>query len=464
MTDDDISSDQETIADVIRDSRHRHGLSQAKLAERLAIVSSRHTMTRDLVARWERGQVPRAEYRRWLSLALDVPADRLNRAADRRIGAHRPQAGNGGVPPQGPPALLPVFRSRVQAGILAAILLNPDQWFSLSQLARRIGCSVTAVEKEIRPLLQMRVLISRTDGAMTLFQAATSSPLLTPLTELMLQTYGVPGVVEAELSRVHGVASAIVGGRWTERRAGIPGEFPECVDVSITGAAAAVDDDALDHAVRRIEFRLRRPVRLRASAGAGNARRGSSGPLVPRQWNRSATPARQCEPGVAAGPPAESLVARLLGAGQLELVDGTTVDPRTLFAFADKHLQAARSTEAAFPDAAFWLVAESVWLVAQALLRAQGLALGPMADDARTATEVLTAQYGEQFVHVERLRHRARTLHHAGNHVTTDEARAAARTARALLTTAVAVAARSAPFAWPPERVPGPRRIPGEAS
>ncbi|HEY3502831.1 MAG TPA: helix-turn-helix domain-containing protein [Actinocatenispora sp.] len=462
MTEDDISSDPETIADVIRDSRRRHGLSQAKLAERLAIVSSRHTVTRDLVARWERGQVPRAEYRRWLSLALDVPADRLHRAAERRIRAHRRQPGNGVVPPQGPPALLPVFRSRVQAGILAAILLNPDQWFSLSQLARRIGCSVTAVEKEIRPLLQMHVLISRTDGAMTLFQAATSSPLLTPLTELMLQTYGVPRVVEAELSRVNGVASAIVGGRWTERRAGIPGEFPECVDVSITGAYAVIDDDALDHAVRRIEYRLRRPVRLRASAGAEAARRGSSGPLVPRQ--RTRTSPRHREPGVPAAPPAEPLVARLLGAGQLELVDGAAVDPTTLVAFADKHLQAARSTEVAFPDAAFWLVAESVWLVAQALLRAQGLALGPMADDARTATEVLTAQYGEQFVHVERLRHRARTLHHAGNHVTTDEARAAARTARALLTTAVAVAARSAPFVRPPEQVPGPRRIPGEAS
>lgn len=451
MTGDDRSSQTETIADVIRDGRRRNGLSQAKLAERLAIVSSRHTVTRGLVARWEHGQVPRAEYRRWLSLALDVPADRLHRAADTSIRPRRTPAGKGGARPQGPPALLPVFRSRVQAEILAVILLNPDQWFSLSQLARRIRCSVTAVDKEIRPLLSMRVLVDRTDGAMSLFQAAASSPLLPPLTELMRQTYGVPEVVRAELSRVPGVGGALVGGRWTQRRAGVPGEFPESVDVSITGADRVVDEDALDHAVRRIECRLRRPVRL---AGRGGTAPRRPGPAVPRQRSQAEPrPAGDGTPGRRGR--VESLIARLLGSGQLELADGAAVDSTTLFAFADKHLRAAETTEAAYPDAAFWLVAESVWLLARGLLRAQGLALGPAADDARTATQVLTAQFGDRFVHVERLRHRARTLHHAGNHVTPDEARAAARTVRALLATAVADAAEVEPFVWSAGPVPG---------
>ncbi|WP_203658199.1 hypothetical protein [Actinocatenispora rupis] len=350
--------------------------------------------------------------------------------------------------------MLPILRSRVQAAILATALLNPDEWFSLSQLARRVRCSVTAVHKEIRPLLEMHVLVDRADGAMRLFQAATASPLVAPLTELMLQTYGVPEVVRAELSRVRGVHRAVVGGPWRQRRSGTPGEFPDVVQVTLT-STGAVDRDALDRAVRRIEYRLRRPVSLRgvadpAPVGRDLSRQVPPGPAVPRQRRRAVAAPEPAAP-TAAFRPAQALIADLLASGRLELAPTTAVDSRTLFAFADRHLQAAETTEAAFPDAAFWLIAEAVALVGRALLRVQGLAPGPTADDARTCAQVLTAQFGDRFVHVERLRRRARTLHHAGNHVTTAEAAAALRTARALLASAVDDATRATPYVGAPE-------------
>ncbi len=43
------------------------------------------------------------------------------------------------------PALLPVFRSRLQADILAAALLNADREYSLPDLARRFNAPLTTV-------------------------------------------------------------------------------------------------------------------------------------------------------------------------------------------------------------------------------------------------------------------------------------------------------------------------------
>jgi transcriptional regulator with XRE-family HTH domain len=132
-----------TIGQIIRRARLELGMSQYVLADRLAAVSGKPTMGRDRVARWERGsQVPRNEWRQWLSAVLNVPAERLDQGAEaarrqNRLGhalvtsTSKTTAGTARRS-QGTPALLPVFRSRVQAGILAATLLNPSRAFSLS--------------------------------------------------------------------------------------------------------------------------------------------------------------------------------------------------------------------------------------------------------------------------------------------------------------------------------------------
>lgn len=43
------------------------------------------------------------------------------------------------------PALLPIFRSRLQADILAALLLNPDAEYSLTELAERFKAPPSTV-------------------------------------------------------------------------------------------------------------------------------------------------------------------------------------------------------------------------------------------------------------------------------------------------------------------------------
>jgi transcriptional regulator with XRE-family HTH domain len=65
--------DGNTIRDAIARHRRARGLSQAELAERLAIVSGRPTVTRHDISRWERGvRTPRPFWLRHLAVALEI--------------------------------------------------------------------------------------------------------------------------------------------------------------------------------------------------------------------------------------------------------------------------------------------------------------------------------------------------------------------------------------------------------
>lgn len=68
----------EPVWDLVRRVRKLRGLTQYQLADLLAELSGNASVSRDEVARWERGKrVPGPYWRQWLSVALDVPLDRL---------------------------------------------------------------------------------------------------------------------------------------------------------------------------------------------------------------------------------------------------------------------------------------------------------------------------------------------------------------------------------------------------
>jgi hypothetical protein len=68
----------EPIWDLMRRVRKLRGLTQYQLADRLAELSNNSSVSRDEVARWERGKrVPGPYWRQWLSVALDVPSEQL---------------------------------------------------------------------------------------------------------------------------------------------------------------------------------------------------------------------------------------------------------------------------------------------------------------------------------------------------------------------------------------------------
>lgn len=155
-----------------------------------------------------------------------------------------------------PPPLMPLLRSRLQAELLTLVLLTPGQEWSLTELAGRVGASVSSAQREMARAEEAGVVSSRRLGSTRLVSAA-ASPLTDPLTELLLRSFGPRQVVAEELAGLAGVEAAYLFGSWAARYAGQPGPAPADIDLLVIGRP---DRDDLDDAVQRASSRLAREV------------------------------------------------------------------------------------------------------------------------------------------------------------------------------------------------------------
>ena len=159
-----------------------------------------------------------------------------------------------------PPELLPLLRSRVQAGLLALLFLHPAEQYSLTEAAHEIDASVKAVHTEANRLVDAGLVRDTRLGNLRMLRAETASPLARPLTDLLMVTYGPLAVLPEAFREVKGVKKAFIYGSWAARYHGEPGPVPNDVDVLIVGDA---DKDELDEAARQAQQLLRREVNIR---------------------------------------------------------------------------------------------------------------------------------------------------------------------------------------------------------
>lgn len=157
-----------------------------------------------------------------------------------------------------PPRLLPLLRSALQGEILALILLNPEQEWSLTDIANRVGASVSTAQREVTRAESAGVVVSRRVGNTRLVRASPS-PITEPLTELLLRSFGPPQVVAEEFAAIAGIEGLYLFGSWAARYAGIPGRAPADLDVLVVGQP---DRDDVDDAVERARHRLGREVNV----------------------------------------------------------------------------------------------------------------------------------------------------------------------------------------------------------
>ena len=121
------------------------------------------------------------------------------------------------------PVLLPILRSRVQGDLLALLYLHPDQEYSITELAMRVGASVKAVQQEVDRLVQSGFLTDRRMGTSRLVRSVSDSVLSGPLTDLLAATYGPLPVLTQCLTGVPEVDQAFIYGSWAARYSGEPG-------------------------------------------------------------------------------------------------------------------------------------------------------------------------------------------------------------------------------------------------
>ncbi len=133
------------------------------------------------------------------------------------------------------PALLPIFRSDVQARLLALVFARPEEPQSVSELARRLRAHVATVQREVDRLEEAGILESRREGRSRLVRQGSAATYLPELRALILRVFGPARVIEDALRPIAGIREAYLFGSWAERYLGRPGPPPADVDVLVVG-------------------------------------------------------------------------------------------------------------------------------------------------------------------------------------------------------------------------------------
>ena len=173
------------------------------------------------------------------------------------------------------PALLPVFRSKLQADILAALLLNPEREYSLTDLAQRFDAPLSTVHGEVRRLTEAGLLRRRNVGRSAMVQANPNNRLVEPLAEVLFLSWGPLQVVADEFSSLDGAERVLIFGSWAARYLQRPGPPPGDVDVLVVGEPTRESAyDAADRAERRLGMPVNPVIR------AADAWRDGVDPLI----------------------------------------------------------------------------------------------------------------------------------------------------------------------------------------
>jgi len=156
---------------------------------------------------------------------------------------------------------MPIFRSQHQAALLAWLLLHPDDEYTLTDLAKRLGVPLTTLQREAQRLVEAGILQDRTLGRARLLRANVSNRAAAPLTELLQVTFGPQTVIGEEFD-VAGAATVLIYGSWAERYHGTPGPPANDVDVLVVGTVDRADVyDAADRAQARLGMQVNPVVR-----------------------------------------------------------------------------------------------------------------------------------------------------------------------------------------------------------
>jgi len=174
----------------------------------------------------------------------------------------------------GSPELLPIFRSRQQAELLADILDDPEREQSLADLTKRLGIPTASVHREIERAEHAGIIGSRRVGRTRLVRANTASPYFLALRQLLVRAFGVPGRLRGALGGIARIEEVYIFGSWAARWHGEPGTRPVGdIDVLVLGHPDREQLYAATHEVgldvgREIQAQIRAPGWLSSGTGS----------------------------------------------------------------------------------------------------------------------------------------------------------------------------------------------------
>jgi len=131
--------------------------------------------------------------------------------------------------------VVPIFRTSMQAELLARLYLQPQEPWTLASLARDLGVSSSTLHPEIRRLEDAELITADQLGRSRVLHANLDHPLSGPLTEIVEYVYGPRAVITEEFGRIPGISRLFIFGSWAGRHHGVEGHLPRDIDVLVVG-------------------------------------------------------------------------------------------------------------------------------------------------------------------------------------------------------------------------------------
>jgi len=156
------------------------------------------------------------------------------------------------------PALIPIFRSSLQARLLLRVLIDEEPR-TITALARLLDAPEPTVYREVRRLMDADLVTGTRIGRSVVVRPADDNPATVPLRQLLVVTCGPVPFLERALSGVEGITEAYVYGSWAARWHGEVGPAPGDVDLLVVGTP---DRDAVYDALEGIDSALGREVNV----------------------------------------------------------------------------------------------------------------------------------------------------------------------------------------------------------
>src|SRR5688572_16881038 len=111
-----------------------------------------------------------------------------------------------------PPSQLPLFRSELQAELLAILLLGTEGPVTTAELRARTGATASSLHRELARLEHAGLVEQDRVGRAKRYRPARDSPLYEPLRELLERTLGVEQLLRERLAALSEVESAAIFG------------------------------------------------------------------------------------------------------------------------------------------------------------------------------------------------------------------------------------------------------------
>ncbi len=165
-------------------------------------------------------------------------------------------------------ALMPARR----IGLLTALLMAPERWWSLSGLARSLETTASSLQRDLAALTEAGILQRRQDGNRVFYRADPDGPLLPELQGLIAKTTGLVGVLREALQPVaKRIRVACVFGSVARGEADASSD----VDLLVVGVVGLKDlasplTDASDRLGRPVNPHVFPPAELESKVAAGD--------------------------------------------------------------------------------------------------------------------------------------------------------------------------------------------------